>query len=113
MGAWLVVVGDHWTTVVHGSAAMLTQLMVLDRHPDVTGLSARPVRLLWRDPADGRVRSWLPQLFARYTDGAGLLADCPSSPAAGGDRAQRARMVLDAACARVGWSYRRLEPPRR
>jgi hypothetical protein len=90
---------------------MRTQLMVLDRDPEVTGLSARPVRLLWRDTADGRVRSWVPQLFTRYTDGTGLLADCPSSPAAGGDRAQRAQVVLEAACARVGWAYRRLEPP--
>lgn len=104
---WSATTGRH---VVHGSAAMRTQLMVLDRDPDVTGLSARPIRLLWRE-SDGRVRSWVPQLFARYADGAGLLADCPSSPTAGGDRAQRARMVLEAACARVGWSYRRLEPP--
>ncbi|MEU0596590.1 MULTISPECIES: TnsA-like heteromeric transposase endonuclease subunit [Streptomyces] len=105
---WSATTGRH---VVHGSAAMRTQLMVLDRNPDVTGLSARPVRLLWRDVANGRVRSWVPQLFARYADGTGLLADCPSSPAAGGDRAQQARMVLEAVCARVGWSYRRLEPP--
>ncbi|MFI6703545.1 TnsA-like heteromeric transposase endonuclease subunit [Streptomyces sp. NPDC050509] len=104
---WSATTGRH---VVHGSAAMLIQLMILDRDPDVTGLSARPVRLLWRD-ADGRVRSWVPQLFARYADGTGLLADCPASPAAGGDRAQRARVVLEAACARVGWAYRRLEPP--
>lgn len=104
---WSATTGRH---VVHGSAAMRTQLMVLDRNPDVTGLSARPVRLLWRDP-DGRVRSWVPQLFARYTEGTGLLADCPSSPTTGADRAQRARMVLEAACARVGWAYRRLEPP--
>lgn len=88
---------------------MRTQLMVLDRDPNVTGLSGRPVRLLWRD-SDGRVYSWVPQLFARYADGTGLLADCPSSPSVGGDRAQRARVVLETACARVGWSYRRLEP---
>ncbi|MEU5547615.1 TnsA-like heteromeric transposase endonuclease subunit [Streptomyces sioyaensis] len=104
---WSATTGRH---VVHGSAAMRTQLMVLDRDPEVTGLSARPVRLLWRDTADGRVRSWVPQLFARYADGTGLLADCPSSPAAGGVRAQRAQVVLEAACARVGWAYRRLEP---
>lgn len=96
--------------MVHGSASMRTQLMVLDRDPDVTGLAARPVRLLWRD-TKGRVRSWVPQLFARYADGTGLLADCPSSPTAGGDTAQGARVVLETACARVGWAYRRLEPP--
>ncbi|MFD0492576.1 TnsA-like heteromeric transposase endonuclease subunit [Streptomyces rhizosphaericus] len=105
---WSAATGRH---VVHGSAAMRTQLMVLDRNPDVTGLSARPVRLLWRDTADGRVRSWVPQLFARYADGTGLLADCPASPTAGGDGARRAQVVLEVACARVGWAYRRLEPP--
>ncbi|MFD4529496.1 TnsA-like heteromeric transposase endonuclease subunit [Streptomyces sp. NPDC058470] len=104
---WSATTGRH---VVHGSAAMRTQLMVLDRNPHVIGLSARPVRLLWRD-ADGQVRSWVPQLFARYADATGLLADCPSTPSIGGDRAQRARVVLEEACARVGWSYRRLEPP--
>ncbi|MFH9663454.1 TnsA-like heteromeric transposase endonuclease subunit [Streptomyces sp. NPDC017248] len=105
---WSATTGRH---VVHGSPAMLIQLMILDRDPDVTGLAARPVRLLWRDTSDGRVRSWVPQLFARHADGTGLLADCPSSPTTGGDRAQRARGVLEAACARVGWSYRRLKPP--
>ncbi|WSN01895.1 TnsA-like heteromeric transposase endonuclease subunit [Streptomyces sp. NBC_01693] len=104
---WSATTGRH---VMHGSAAMRTQLMVLDRDPNVTGLSGRPVRLLWRD-TDGRVHSWVPQLFARYADGPGLLADCPSSPSVGGNRAQRARVVLEAACAHVGWSYRRLEPP--
>nr|WP_165455971.1 TnsA-like heteromeric transposase endonuclease subunit [Streptomyces antimycoticus] len=105
---WSATTGRH---VIHGSAAMRTQLMTLDRDPEVTGLAGRPVRLLWRDVADERVRSWVPQLFARYADGTGLLADCPSHPAAGGDRAQRARVALEVACARVGWSYRRLQPP--
>ncbi|MGV9884910.1 TnsA-like heteromeric transposase endonuclease subunit [Streptomyces sp. NPDC003006] len=105
---WSATTGRH---VVHGSAAMRAQLMRLDRDPEVTGLSARPVRLIWRDPADGRVRGWVPQLFVRYADGSCLLADCPSRSGAGGDGAQRARVVLEAVCVRVGWSYRRLEPP--
>ncbi|AVH61693.1 MULTISPECIES: TnsA-like heteromeric transposase endonuclease subunit [Streptomyces] len=105
---WSATTGRH---VVHGSVAMRTQLMVLDRDPEVTGLSARPARFLWRDPAGGGVRAWVPQLFARYADGTGLLADCPSSPTAGSELTQRARMVLEAACARVGWVYRSLEPP--
>ncbi|MFF4097600.1 TnsA-like heteromeric transposase endonuclease subunit [Streptomyces sp. NPDC001834] len=104
---WSATTGRH---VVHGSAAMRTQLMLLDRDPDVIGLAGRPVRFVWRDEADGRVRSWVPQLFARYADGTGLFADCPSGPAAGGVRAQRAGLVLEAECARVGWVYRRLEP---
>lgn len=96
---------------MHGSQAMCMQLMVLDRDPRVVGLSARPVRLIWRDPDGGRVLTWVPQLFARYADGRALLADCPAttSPAAG--RAERAGAVLEAACAAVGFTYRRLVPP--
>ncbi|WP_405802556.1 TnsA-like heteromeric transposase endonuclease subunit [Streptomyces sp. NBC_01187] len=105
---WSATTGRH---VVHGSAAMRTQLMVLDRNPDVTGLAARPVRLLWREP-DGRVRSWVPQLFALYADGTGLLAGCPSSPAAGGGQgAAGADGPGSSVRARVGRACRRLEPP--
>lgn len=105
---WSATTGGH---VAHGSVAMRTQLMVLDRDPMVTGLAARPVRMVWRDPGDGRVRSAVPQLFARYADGTGLLADCPAAPGSGGARAQGAAQVLQAACAAVGWSYRRLAAP--
>ncbi|WP_346776363.1 TnsA-like heteromeric transposase endonuclease subunit [Streptomyces sp. SID10362] len=73
---WSSTTGRHVTA---GSNAMRTQLMVLDRDPDVTALAGQPVRLLWRNRR-GQVRSWVPQLFARYTDGTALLADCPSHP---------------------------------
>ncbi|MET8816692.1 TnsA-like heteromeric transposase endonuclease subunit [Streptomyces sp. NPDC004549] len=105
---WSATTGRH---VMHGSQAMCLQLMALDRDPAVVGLSARPVRLIWRDPDSRRVLSWVPQLFARYADGRALLADCPATggPAAG--RAARAAAVLEAACAAVGFAYRRLLPP--
>ncbi|MER7960053.1 TnsA-like heteromeric transposase endonuclease subunit [Streptomyces sp. NPDC096030] len=103
---WSATTGRH---VAAGSNAMRTQLMVLDRDPDVTGLAGRPVRLLWRD-GRGRVRSWVPQLFARYRDGTGLLADCPSRPEAGGERALRAADAMGEACEEIGWAYRRLAP---
>ncbi|MFD1663710.1 TnsA-like heteromeric transposase endonuclease subunit [Streptomyces caeni] len=103
---WSATTGRH---VACGSAAMRAQLMVLDRDPEVVGLAGRPVRLLWRD-ARGQVRSWVPQLFARHRDGTAVLADCPSHPEAGGERAQRAARVLEEACVQAGWSYRRLEP---
>ncbi|WP_306822857.1 TnsA-like heteromeric transposase endonuclease subunit [Streptomyces sp. TLI_146] len=77
---WSATMGRH---VAHGSAAMRAQLMLLDRNRRVVGLSARPVRVVWRDERS-RVRSWIPQLFARYTDGTGLLADCPAAEDAGG-----------------------------
>jgi hypothetical protein len=103
---WSATTGKH---VSAGSNAMRIQLMALDRDPDVTALAGRPVRLLWRNPR-GQVRSWVPQLFARYTDGTALLADCPSHPDAGGERALRAAQAVTEACAHIGWTYRRLTP---
>lgn len=103
---WSATTGRH---VSAGSNAMRTQLMVMDRDPDVTGLAGRPVRLLWRTPR-GQVRSWVPQLFARHTDGTALLADCPNHPDAGGERALNAAKAVTEACAHIGWTYRRLTP---
>ncbi|WP_454386645.1 TnsA-like heteromeric transposase endonuclease subunit [Streptomyces sp. JNUCC 63] len=103
---WSATTGRH---VAMESNATRTQLMILDRDPRVVGLAGRPVRLLWRNRS-GRVRSWVPQLFARYTDGTGLLADCPSHPEAGGERALIAAEAVAEACAPIGWTYRRLAP---
>jgi hypothetical protein len=103
---WSATTGRH---VAAGSNAMRTQLMMLDRDPEVTALAGRPVRLQWRNPS-GQVRSWVPQLFARYTDGTALLADCPSHPDAGGQRAMKAAEAVAEACAHIGWTYRRLPP---
>ncbi|MFI1441563.1 TnsA-like heteromeric transposase endonuclease subunit [Streptomyces fructofermentans] len=103
---WSATTGRH---VAAGSNAMRLQLMVLDRAPEVTALAGRPVRLLWRNPR-GQVRSWVPQLFARYSDGTALLADCPSHRDAGGERALNAAQAVAEACARLGWTYRRLAP---
>ncbi|WEV23759.1 TnsA-like heteromeric transposase endonuclease subunit [Streptomyces sp. 71268] len=83
---------------------MRAQLMVLDRDPDVTG---RPGRLLWRNRR-GQVRSWAPQLFARRSDGAAPLADCPGH--SGGERAVKASEAVTQACADIGWIYRRIPP---
>ncbi|MFE2218093.1 TnsA-like heteromeric transposase endonuclease subunit [Streptomyces canus] len=105
---WSATTGRH---VRHGSQAMRLQLMVLDRDPQVVGLSARPVRLIWRDPDSRRVLTWMPQLFARYADGRALLADCPATAERAAGRAARAAAVLGAACAAVGFTYRRLVPP--
>ncbi|MFE4824672.1 TnsA-like heteromeric transposase endonuclease subunit [Streptomyces sp. NPDC056704] len=103
---WSSTTGRH---VSAGSNAMRTQLIVLDRDPRVTALAGRPVRLLWHNPR-GQVRSWVPQIFARYTDGTALLADCPSHPDAGGERALGAAEAVTEACTQIGWTYRRLPP---
>ncbi len=105
---WSATTSGH---VMHGSQAMCMQLMLLDRDPQVVGLSARPVRLIWRAPGHGRVLTWVPQVFARYADGRALLADCPAGTEPDGDRAARAAAVLGAACAAVGFTYRRLPAP--
>ncbi|MGP3974467.1 TnsA-like heteromeric transposase endonuclease subunit [Streptomyces sp. 8N114] len=105
---WSATTGRH---VMHGSQAMCMQLMVLDRDRHVVGLSARPVRLIWRDPGSGRVLTWVPQLFARYADGRALLADCPATCAPAAGRAARAAVVLGATCGAVGFTYQRLVPP--
>ncbi|MFE8950463.1 TnsA-like heteromeric transposase endonuclease subunit [Streptomyces sp. NPDC007856] len=104
---WSATTGRH---VCAGSNAMRTQLMVLDRDPEVTGLAGRrPLRLLWRT-GRGQIRSWVPQLFARYRDGTALLADCPSHPDAGGQRALAAAKAMREACEEIGWTYQRLTP---
>ncbi|OVZ99442.1 hypothetical protein B9W64_38015 [Streptomyces sp. CS159] len=103
---WSATTGRH---VAAGSNAMRTQLMVMDRDREVTGLAGRPVRLLWRNPR-GQARSWVPQLFARRADGTALLADCPSHPYAGGERARKGADAVAQACADIGWTYRRLPP---
>ncbi|MGW1077284.1 TnsA-like heteromeric transposase endonuclease subunit [Streptomyces sp. NPDC002537] len=103
---WSATTGRH---VAAGSNTMRTQLTVLDRDPHVTGLAGRPVRVLWREE-QGRVRSWVPQLFARYADGTGLLADFPSHPEVGGERALKAAEAVGEACKEIGWAYRRFPP---
>ncbi|WP_237307767.1 TnsA-like heteromeric transposase endonuclease subunit [Streptomyces alboflavus] len=85
-----VVPGRRWgpglwwsaTTEGHmasGSNAVRVQLMVLDRDPQMVGMAGRPVRLLWRE-GRGRVRSWVPQLFARYAAAPACWPTAPVTP---------------------------------
>ncbi|MFF4283683.1 hypothetical protein [Streptomyces kronopolitis] len=55
------------------SNEMRAQLMALDPDPHVTGRAGRPARVLWRNHR-GQMRSWVPQLFARYIGGTAVLA---------------------------------------
>ncbi|MFF0794736.1 TnsA-like heteromeric transposase endonuclease subunit [Streptomyces spiralis] len=88
---------------------MRIQLMALDRDPRVSGLGGAAGTAAVAHPR-GQVRSWVPQLFVRYTDGTALLADCPSHPDAGGERALGAAKAITEACSHIGWTYRRLPP---
>ncbi|MGW0665284.1 hypothetical protein [Streptodolium elevatio] len=52
-------------------------MTVLDRDPRDVGMAGRPVRPVRpvRRDGSGRVRPWVPQVFARYADGPGLSRD--------------------------------------
>ncbi|MFF5728157.1 TnsA-like heteromeric transposase endonuclease subunit [[Kitasatospora] papulosa] len=93
--------------VHYGSGAMRLHLMLLDRDPRVQGLAGRPLELRWRAP-DG-VRTHVPQVMLRLTDGQGVLADCTAR----GELSQRQRSlaaVVGEVCAAVGWRYWVLGP---
>ncbi|WP_327350287.1 TnsA-like heteromeric transposase endonuclease subunit [Streptomyces sp. NBC_01304] len=95
--------------VQYGFGAMRTQVMMLDRDPQVVALACRPVELLWRGRG-GKVVSHAPHLMARLADGSGLLMDCASRSGAGRRLARRAVQV-ETAVGVVGWHYRLVGPP--
>jgi hypothetical protein len=106
--------GWWWSSIngrlVHyGFKAMRTQVMMLDRDPQVVALACRPVELLWRGRG-GRTVSHAPHLMARLADGSGLLVDCAGRFGAGRRLVRRAAHMEGAAAA-AGWHYRLVGPP--
>ncbi|MEV7711676.1 TnsA-like heteromeric transposase endonuclease subunit [Streptomyces sp. NPDC088270] len=99
---WSATTGRH---VAAGSNAMRTQLMVLDRD---RARGAAGTSDLARRTGTGALLG--AATVRRYRDGTGLLADCPSHPEAGGDRALKAAEAVSEACEEIGWTYRRLAP---
>ncbi|MFD4318981.1 TnsA-like heteromeric transposase endonuclease subunit [Streptomyces sp. NPDC058548] len=95
--------------VPHGFGAMRTQVMMLDRDPQVVAVACRPVELLWRGRG-GRIVSHAPHLMARLSCGAGLLMDCAGRSGAGRRLAAKGVQVEGAATA-AGWHYRMVAPP--
>jgi hypothetical protein len=79
--------------------------MLLDFDPLISTFCSQPFRLMWAQ--DHRVRSHVPDFFARRADGSGLVVDV---------RADNRIQARDAdtfaatkrACAQVGWPYRRV-----
>ncbi|WEV29550.1 TnsA-like heteromeric transposase endonuclease subunit [Streptomyces sp. 71268] len=106
-GAGMVVVGDHRGLVHYGSGAMRLHLMLLDRDPRVQGLSSRPLELRWRAPEG--MRTHVPQVMLRLTDGQGVLADCTAAGELSG-RQRSLAAVVGEVCAAVGWRYWVLGP---
>lgn len=97
------VVQQRWVD----TAVAVAELDPVSAFPVVLGRRWAPG--LWRD-GRGRARSGVPQLFARYEGGTGMLADCPSHPKADDERALEAAAAEAEACAQVGFAYQRLEP---
>jgi len=100
---WLATTGSH---VGYESFVERDHLMLLDFDPDVTGVSAQPLCLRWRD-ASGRARRHVPDFFTRLRDGRGVLIDVRPDdriPA----RDAEVFAVTARACAVAGWEFRRL-----
>jgi hypothetical protein len=104
---WSSTTGRH---VGYESWLERDQLMMLDFDPQVDGIASQPFWLHWAD-ADGH-RRHLPDYFARRTDGSGVVVDVRVDDRIEPSDAQ-AFAVTAAACAEVGWRFRRvgaLEP---
>jgi hypothetical protein len=85
-------------------------LMVLDADPAVVGVAAQPFWLCWHDGA--RQRRHAPDFFARMARGQGVVVDVrPDELIALADA--EAFTATAAACALVGWEFRRLGAPDR
>jgi hypothetical protein len=81
------------------------QLMALDHSPQVESFAAQPFWLRW--VSGGRVRRHAPDVFVRLVDGRGVVVDVRADDRIAPEDAE-AFEVTAAACASVGWGYRRV-----
>jgi len=81
------------------------QLMMLDYSRLVESFAAQPFWLLWS--SGGRVRRHAPDVFVRLVDGRGAVVDVRADDRIAPEDAE-AFEVTAAACASVGWGYRRV-----
>ena len=99
---WSATTGEH---VGYESWLERDHAMALDFDREVVAFAAQPFWLLF--PIDGRRRSHAPDFFVRHRDGSATVIDCRPD-----DRIKPRDAVVFAAtasaCARVGWSYRRV-----
>jgi len=95
--------------VHYGFGAMRTQVMLLDRDPEVVALACSPVELAWPGH-DGERVAHVPHLMARLEDGSGVLVDCAGREGVSEGLAAVAPAVAAAARA-VGWRHRVVGPP--
>lgn len=103
---WSVTTGSH---VGYESWLERDHVMLLDFDPGVTVIAAQPFWLRWRD-VSGRSRRHAPDLFARRSDGSGVVIDVRPD-----DRVEEkdaeAFAVTEDACGLAGWGFRRVGVP--
>lgn len=100
---WSATAGGH---VPYESWLERDHLMRLDFDSEVVGVAAQPFGLSWRDSELGPL-THTPDLFARRTDGTGLVVDVRPDDRIGERDAVKFAGTRDA-CALVGWEYERV-----
>lgn len=102
---WSSTTGRH---VPYESWLERDNAMLLDFDPDVVGYAAQPFWLHWDQ--DGKGLRHAPDYFVRLADGSGVVVDVRAD-----DRIEekdaRAFGAMQAACALVGWEFRRVGVP--
>ncbi|RZU51195.1 hypothetical protein EV385_3001 [Krasilnikovia cinnamomea] len=81
------------------------RIMLLDFSPQVTGIASQPFWLIW--PTGDRQRRHAPDLFARLSNGTGLVIDVRPDDRIEPKDAEAFAMTA-VACEQVGWRYQRL-----
>src|SRR6266536_4787133 len=98
---WSSTAGGH---VGYESWLERDHLMLLDHDPAVVAVASQPFWLFW-PIGEGKVRSHVPDYFARLADGSALVVDCrPVERIKPTDMA--AFEATRSACEQVGWRYR-------
>jgi hypothetical protein len=102
---WSATTGRH---VGYESWLERDVVMMLDFDPGVVGIASQPFWLVWRDGQ--RLRRHCPDYFARRSDSTAVVVDVRAD-----DRIEprdaEAFTATEAACARVGWRFRRVGEP--
>ncbi|MFE6848809.1 TnsA-like heteromeric transposase endonuclease subunit [Streptomyces sp. NPDC057686] len=106
--------GWYWSATCAGHIGYESWLerdhvMLLDFDPDVVGMASQPFTLSWRSP-DGVRMQHTPDYFVRRADGTGLVVDVrPDHRIEPRDTVKF--LATAAACATVGWDFRRAGTP--
>jgi hypothetical protein len=102
---WFTASGEH---VGYESWLERDHVMLMDFDPAVVALASQPFWLSWHDGR--RRRRHAPDFFVRRADGTGVVVDVRPDDRIP-ERDAEVFAVTAAACARVGWEFRRVGVP--